>query len=94
MKDLSIGGVVLLDRIDGQGEQEEIVQPMEVPRLHLLVTILAIIILTIVITIIILASLPSHLFTSGLQVNKGGASTEEEGEEPAPPEPFLYTEEE
>jgi len=56
MKDLSIGGVVLLDRLEGQGEQEEIVQPME--------------------------------------VNKGGSSTEEEGEEPAPPEPFLYTEEE
>merc|ERR1719378_653494 len=56
MKDISIGGIVILDRAElGAEEEEQIVEPME--------------------------------------VNKGpGSSTEEEGEEPAPPEPFLWTE--
>ena len=42
MKDLSIGGVVLLDRLEGQGEQEEIVQPMEVTDTLTVTSILAI----------------------------------------------------
>jgi len=55
MKDLSIGGIILLDNTSG--EAEEIVEPME--------------------------------------VNKAAtSSTEEEGEEPAPPEPFEWKEEE
>jgi len=56
MKDISIGGIVLLDRAElGAEDEEQIVEPME--------------------------------------VNKGASSsTEEEGEEPAPPEPFQWTE--
>merc|ERR1712034_44087 len=56
MKDISIGGIVLLDRAElGAEEEEQIVEPME--------------------------------------VNKGTTtSTEEEGEEPSPPEPFQWTE--
>merc|ERR1712106_402209 len=56
MKDISIGGIVMLDRAElGSGEEEQIVEPME--------------------------------------VNKGASSTtEEEGEEPSPPEPFQWTE--
>jgi len=56
MKDLSIGGIVMLDRAEmGAEEEEQIVEPME--------------------------------------VNKGASSsTEEEGEEPSPPEPFQWTE--
>merc|ERR1712012_531906 len=55
MKDVSIGGVILLDRPElGADEKEEIVEP--------------------------------------ILVNKGGSSTETEEEEPAPPEPFQYTE--
>merc|ERR1719318_1432824 len=58
MKDISIGGIVLLDRAElGAEEEEQIVEPME--------------------------------------VNKGTTtSTEEEGEEPSPPEPFQWAEEE
>merc|ERR1711992_521185 len=56
MKDISIGGIVLLDRAElGAEDEEQIVKPME--------------------------------------VNKGASSSsEEEGEEPAPPEPFQWTE--
>merc|ERR1712127_721152 len=54
MKDLSIGGIVMLDNTSG--EAEEIVEPME--------------------------------------VNKTTTSTDEEGEEPSPPEPFEWKEEE
>merc|ERR1719394_1259570 len=55
MKDLSIGGVIMLDRAElGADEKEEIVEP--------------------------------------ILVNKAGASKEDEEEEPAPPEPFQYTE--
>merc|ERR1712179_425411 len=56
MKDLSIGGIVLLDRAElGAEDEEQIVEPME--------------------------------------VNRGASSSsEEEGEEPAPPEPFQWTE--
>jgi len=56
MKDISIGGIVLLDRAElGAEDEEQIVEPME--------------------------------------VNKGASSSsEEEGEEPAPPEPFQWTE--
>merc|ERR1712228_182003 len=56
MKDISIGGIVMLERAElGADEEEQIVEPME--------------------------------------VNKGGnSSTEEEGEEPSPPEPFQWTE--
>merc|ERR1712115_347759 len=56
MKDISIGGIVLLDRAElGADDEEQIVEPME--------------------------------------VNKGAtSSSEEEGEEPAPPEPFQWTE--
>jgi len=56
MKDISIGGIVMLDRAElGSEEEEQIVEPME--------------------------------------VNKGASSTtEEEGEEPSPPEPFQWTE--
>merc|ERR1712142_661998 len=56
MKDISIGGIVLLDRAElGAEDEEQIVEPME--------------------------------------VNKGASNTaEEEGEEPAPPEPFQWTE--
>merc|ERR1712240_730358 len=56
MKDISIGGIVMLDRAElGAEDEEQIVEPME--------------------------------------VNKGASNTaEEEGEEPAPPEPFQWTE--
>merc|ERR1740128_273039 len=50
MKDLSIGGIVMLNRTDKGDKDEEIVEPME--------------------------------------VNKASTSSEEEGDEPAPPEPF------
>merc|ERR1712059_169254 len=52
MKDISIGGIVLLDNTSG--EVDEVVEPME--------------------------------------VNKETATTEEEGEEPSPPEPFQWSE--
>merc|ERR1712141_346329 len=56
MKDLSIGGVIMLDRSTeiGVDEKEEIVEPT--------------------------------------LVNRGGASSEDSEEEPAPPEPFEYKE--
>merc|ERR1711892_1174412 len=56
IKDISIGGIVMLDRAEmGAEEEEQIVEPME--------------------------------------VNKGATTgSEEEGEEPAPPEPFQWTE--
>merc|ERR1712098_45062 len=56
IKDISIGGIVMLDRAElGAEDEEQIVEPME--------------------------------------VNKGASNTaEEEGEEPAPPEPFQWTE--
>merc|ERR1719508_636374 len=56
IKDISIGGIVMLDRAEmGAEEEEQIVEPME--------------------------------------VNKGATpGSEEEGEEPAPPEPFQWTE--
>merc|ERR1719420_2685714 len=56
MKDLSIGGVIMLDRSTeiGVDEKEEIVEP--------------------------------------ILVNRGGASSEDSEEEPAPPEPFEYKE--
>merc|ERR1711992_521527 len=55
MKNISIGGVIILDRAQLQNdEKEEIVEP--------------------------------------ILVNKGGSSTDSEEEEPAPPEPFEYTE--
>merc|ERR1712240_706485 len=56
MKDISIGGIVMLDGAElGAEDEEQIVEPME--------------------------------------VNKGASNTaEEEGEEPAPPEPFQWTE--
>merc|ERR1711934_902183 len=55
VKDISIGGVIMLNRAKlGSDEKEEIVEP--------------------------------------ILVNKGGSSTESEEEEPAPPEPFQFTE--
>jgi len=55
IKDISIGGVIMLNRAQlGADEKEEIVEP--------------------------------------ILVNKGGSSTDSEEEEPAPPEPFQYTE--
>merc|ERR1711879_10485 len=55
IKDISIGGVIMLNRAQlGADEKEEIVEP--------------------------------------ILVNKGGSSTDSEEEEPAPPEPFVYTE--
>merc|ERR1711934_5648 len=56
MNDLSIGGVIMLDRSTeiGVDEKEEIVEP--------------------------------------ILVNRGGASSEDSEEEPAPPEPFEYKE--
>merc|ERR1712076_251552 len=56
MKDLSIGGIVMLNRTDNGDHEEEIVEPME--------------------------------------VNKATTGSEEEGDEPAPPEPFEWKEEE
>merc|ERR1719357_1637599 len=56
MKDLSIGGIVMLNRTDKGDKEEEIVEPME--------------------------------------VNKASTGSEEEGDEPAPPEPFEWREEE
>merc|ERR1712150_96993 len=56
MKDLSIGGIVMLNRTDKGDKAEEIVEPME--------------------------------------VNKALSGSEEEGDEPAPPEPFEWREEE
>merc|ERR1712025_536226 len=56
MKDLSIGGIVMLNRTDNGDQEEEIVEPME--------------------------------------VNKATTGSEEEGDEPAPPEPFEWREEE
>merc|ERR1712066_848346 len=54
MKDLSIGGIVMLNRTDKGDKEEEIVEPME--------------------------------------VNKASTGSEEEGDEPAPPEPFEWRE--
>merc|ERR1712173_572965 len=56
MKDISIGGVIMLDRSTevGVDEKEEIVEP--------------------------------------ILVNRGGASSDDSEEEPAPPEPFEYKE--
>merc|ERR1712110_400142 len=54
MKDLSIGGIVMLNRTDKGDKDEEIVEPME--------------------------------------VNKATTGSEEEGDEPAPPEPFEWKE--
>merc|ERR1712168_24916 len=55
MKDMSIGGVIMLDRAELEAdEKEEIVEP--------------------------------------ILVNKAGSSNDTEEEEPAPPEPFQYTE--
>merc|ERR1711902_328140 len=55
IKDISIGGVIMLNRAKlGADEKEEIVEP--------------------------------------ILVNKGGSSTDSEEEEPAPPEPFQFTE--
>merc|ERR1711962_681909 len=56
MKDLSIGGIVMLNRTDKGDKEEEIVEPME--------------------------------------VNKASTGSEEEGDEPAPPEPFEWREDE
>merc|ERR1711881_811253 len=56
MKDLSIGGIVMLNRTDKGDKDDEIVEPME--------------------------------------VNKASTGSEEEGDEPAPPEPFEWREEE
>merc|ERR1712226_1480047 len=56
MKDLSIGGIVMLNRTDNGDQEEEIVEPME--------------------------------------MNKATTGSEEEGDEPAPPEPFEWREEE
>merc|ERR1712079_463594 len=56
MKDLSIGGIVMLNRTDNGDKEEEIVEPME--------------------------------------VNKASTGSEEEGDEPAPPEPFEWREDE
>merc|ERR1712130_366485 len=56
MKDLSIGGIVMLNRTNNGDHEEEIVEPME--------------------------------------VNKATTGSEEEGDEPAPPEPFEWREEE
>merc|ERR1719158_546517 len=56
MKDLSIGGIVMLNRTENGDKEEEIVEPME--------------------------------------VNKATTGNEEEGDEPAPPEPFEWREEE
>merc|ERR1712241_1055138 len=56
MKDLSIGGIVMLNRTDKGDKDEEIVEPME--------------------------------------VNKASTGSEEEGDEPAPPEPFEWREDE
>merc|ERR1711970_318929 len=56
MKDLSIGGIVMLNRTFKGDKDEEIVEPME--------------------------------------VNKASTGSEEEGDEPAPPEPFEWREEE
>merc|ERR1711971_340318 len=56
MKDLSIGGIVMLNRTDKWDKDEEIVEPME--------------------------------------VNKASTGSEEEGDEPAPPEPIEWKEEE
>merc|ERR1711988_149778 len=56
MKDISIGGIIMLDRSKeiGVDEKEEIVEP--------------------------------------ILVNRGGASSDDSEEEPAPPEPFEYKE--
>merc|ERR1711997_1308048 len=56
MKDISIGGIIMLDRSKeiGVDEKEEIVEP--------------------------------------ILVNRGGTSSEDSEEEPAPPEPFEYKE--
>merc|ERR1712027_203709 len=56
MKDLSIGGIVMLNRTDKGDKEEEIVEPME--------------------------------------VNKASTGSEEECDEPAPPEPFEWREDE
>merc|ERR1712147_391759 len=56
MRDLSIGGIVMLNRTDKGDKEEEIVEPME--------------------------------------VNKASTGSEEEGDEPAPPEPFEWREDE
>ena len=73
MKDLSIGGIVMLNRTDKGDKEEEIVEPMEVK-------------------VFCQSTFKSCFLT--LKVNKASTGSEEEGDEPAPPEPFEWREDE
>ena len=73
MKDLSIGGIVMLNRTDKGDKEEEIVEPMEVKGLC--------------------QSAFKSCFPT-FKVNKASTGSEEEGDEPAPPEPFEWREDE
>ena len=75
MKDLSIGGIVMLNRTDKGDKEEEIVEPMEVK-----------------VFIKVLSKAVSLLLF--FKVNKASTGSEEEGDEPAPPEPFEWREDE
>ena len=91
MKDLSIGGIVMLNRTDKGDKDEEIVEPMEVG-------------LSMYAFCFILRFQNSWREVSRIsfcfhlqifvQVNKASTGSEEEGDEPAPPEPFEWKEEE
>ena len=75
MKDLSIGGIVMLNRTDKGDKEEEIVEPMEVKVLYQ-------------------SAFKSCFLLLIMKVNKASTSSEEEGDEPAPPEPFEWREDE
>ena len=75
MKDLSIGGIVMLNRTDKGDKEEEIVEPMEVKGLCQ-------------------SAFKSCFLLLFFKVNKASTGSEEEGDEPAPPEPFEWREDE
>ena len=75
MKDLSIGGIVMLNRTDKGDKEEEIVEPMEVK-------------------VFCQSAFQSCFLLLIMKVNKASTGSEEEGDEPAPPEPFEWREDE
>ena len=76
MKDMSIGGVIMLDRAELGADEKEEVWNLDTCRC------------------IIIAFFIFHIIqiVEPILVNKAGSSNDAEEEEPAPPEPFQYTE--
>ena len=75
MKDLSIGGVIMLDRSTEIGVDEKEEVGIGCPKcLPLLLTVFFL------------------KIVEPILVNRGGASSDDSEEEPAPPEPFEYKE--